>query len=491
MPFALALLPGLVAAQLNRTEFSVDSLLTLSDNGDLAPAGLEQSDAILRVTPRVRLSRQSAGLRLEADAGAALVASSTTSSSRRDRVLPDARGQARLALVERLLFIDSEVDVRQVEENPFAGRLGDTGVQNTRTAATARISPYLDWALSPDTTAQARVDGIWTRYKDTLVGDSRTQRALARVESRPRPIGWVVELGSEDTYYRDPQASDLEVDQAVATATAALGGEWVVGVAGGRERTLLNGVRETDNLVGARLYWVPGPRTDIALSFDRRFFGDGWNLSARHRTPQTAISLRLLREPATAGSGIRGDGLATFLDAILTTRNPDAAARAELVNDLIATRGLSGLPAGAISAVAAYPQRRSAADLTWVYLAPRTTVTLGAFAEERVQLVRDGDPPVSTADGDARQAGGSVAWNRRLTAQTGLEVRGAYARIAGLAAREGELAKEASLRVSLLASLSPQMSGTLGVLVRRVRTNSALANSFDENSAFAGLAYRF
>jgi uncharacterized protein (PEP-CTERM system associated) len=483
-------MPGLALAQISRTEFSLASQVTASDNGELAPVGQERGDTILRVTPRMRMTRQGAGLRLNVDAGAGLIATSSQSQNR-DRVIPDAQGTALATVVERVFFVDSAFDIRQVEENPFGGRFTVGAAQNSRTAATARISPFVDLTFTPTLTGRARVDGIWTRFKDTQVGDSNTQRALARVESKPVPLGWVVELGSEKTSYRNPDSSEIRIDQAVATGTATLGYDWVVGVAVGRERALLNGTIDSDSLVGARLYWIPGPRTDFAMSFDRRFFGDGVNVSARHRTPQTAWVLRVLREPATAGSGIRGDGLATFLDAILTTRNPDPAARAAAVDQLIATRGLSSLPPGAISAVGSYPQLRTAADLTWVYLAPRTTVTLGAFGEQRVRLVREGEPAVATADGDARQAGASLTVNRRLSPQSGIELGAAYSRIKGLAIREGELTREASLRAAYLASLSPQLSATLGAQVRRMRTNANQANSFDENSVFAGLAYRF
>lgn len=490
LPCAAALMPGLALSQVSRTEFSLSSQLTASDNGELAPIGQESADTTLRVTPRMRMTRQGAGLRMNVDAGVGLIATSSQTRNQ-DRVLPDAQGTALATLVERVFFVDAAFDIRQVEENPFGGRFTVGAPQNSRTVATARVSPFANLTFSPTLTAQARVEGIWTRFKDTQVGDANTQRALARVESKPVPLGWVVELGSEKTTYRDPTASELRIDQLIATGTATLGYDWVVGVAAGRERALLNGTTESDSLVGARLYWIPGPRTDFAASFDRRFFGDGVNLSARHRTPQTALVLRVLREPATAGSGIRGDGLATFLDAILTTRNPDPAARAEAVNQLIATRGLSALPPGAISAVGNYPQLRTAGDLTWVYLAPRTTVTLGGFAEQRVRLVRKDEPAVATADGDARQAGVSLTVNRRLSPQTGFEVGAAYSRIAGLAIREGELTREASLRAAFLSSLSPQLSATLGAQTRRVRTNANQANSFDENSVFAGLAYRF
>ena len=489
LSFALVTAPMSALAQVNRSEFSLDTQLTATDNVDLAAPGAERDDVLLRLTPRLKFGRDGGRLKLDADVGAAFVGS--TRGTRSDRVLPDALAKAELIVVERLMFLEANADLRQVEENPFGPRAAGDLDQDTRLAGTLRFSPYLRAALSSTTSAEARWEGIWTRYKDTVVGDSRTRRALGKVESQPLPVGWLLELSQETTDSPNPLFSEVEIAQATATVTLAIASDWVVGVAGGRERILLDGQRESDTLAGGRLYWVPGPRTEFALAADRRFFGTGWNLSARHRTPASSIQLRFLREPATAGSGLRGDGLAAFLDAILTTRNPDVAARSLEVNQIVATREFSaGLPS-AISITAPYPQLRTAAEVAWVHLSPRTAITVAAFGEERVRLERQGVPSGGATDSDVRQASVSLGWNRRLSRQLGVDIAAALSRVAGLGSREGDLSREASVRLSFISNLSPRLNATYGLGARRARTNVTGLNPFDETSAFAGFTYRF
>jgi uncharacterized protein (PEP-CTERM system associated) len=118
-------------------------------------------------------------------------------------------------------------------------------------------------------------------------------------------------------------------------------------------------------------------------------------------------------------------------------------------------------------------------------------ITVGAFGEERVRLAREDSVPTIPPDKDSRQAGISVGWNRRLSPQTGLDLSAAYSRITGLAAREGDFSRQGYVRASLIVTLSPRLNATIGAEVRKVRTNVTPGNSFDENLAFAAMAYRF
>lgn len=490
LPFALGLLPALGVAQVQRTELSVQSSLTATDNGAGAADGAERADVLLSVRPRLQFMRQGAGLQLRGALEADLVASAR--GTRRDRILPNASVDAQASLVDRLLFLDAAMNVQQVEVDPFGARAEDGSTRNTRTAGSYRVSPYVEFETGPRSSFQARLDARATRVAGTEDGDVTTSRASAKFDVRPEPVGASVEWLTENTDYASAGENDLRIDRLLASLNYAVDPDWVVGLAAGSERNRLAGDAQTDSVVGLRSYWVPGPRTDLALAVDRRFFGTGWNLGLKHRTPRMSFRLRAEREPVVAGAAGTG-GLASFLDAILTTRNPLAVARSAMVSELVSSRGMQGSLAAASSTGADYAQLRSAADLTWVYLGTRTNLTVSVYGQTLRRLVREDGSAAApgTADADNRQRGVSFGWNRKLSPVTSIDTGVGWSRIEGLALRAGERTREATLRANLVRNLSDRSTASAGMLVRRVASNATNVSSFDETALFVGLGHRF
>lgn len=483
--------PAIAAhAQVQKTELSVQAVATATDNGDGAPAGQERADLLFSLRPRIDVLRQGAGLQLRGSVEADMAASAR--GTRRDRILPIASVDAHANVVERLLFLDAAVDVRQVELDPYGVRAEYGSTRNARTAGSYRISPYVDFAMGPRTSFKARLDGRTTRVAGTEDGDATTLRGSAKLDLRPEPVGASLEWLSEDDRYSASSQADLRIDRLLASLNWAVDADWVVGIAAGSERSKLAGASRSDSVVGLRTLWVPGPRTELAAAVDRRFFGTGWNLGLRHRTPRISVRLRFDREPMMAGS-VGTVGLATFLDSILTTRNPDIATRSGMVRDLAASRGLQSTLAGASTLSGGYAQLRTASDLNWVYLGTRTTLTLSVYGQTLRLLTRDdASAALPTAvDADNRQRGASFGWNRRLSPLTSLDAGLAWSRIEGLGQRAGQVTREESVRASLVRNLSQRTSFSAGIMARRVHSSATNVNSFDETAGFLGLGHRF
>ena len=491
----LILAHAVVHAQTQKTDLSISSTLTATNNGAVAAGDAQRSDLLFSVRPRVQYAREGAGVRVQAAADADFVTSAN--NTRRDRVLPTAGLALQGTVVERLLFIEANANVRQVEADAFGARASTDPSGNSRTVGTYQLSPYLNLEMSPRTSLLARADAARTRYAGTLEGDVDTRRALVRLDAKPEPLGATLEFQSENNEYADQSSSDLRIDRLTAAVNFALNAEWIVGAALGSERSEFASTKETSRVSGLRVFWAPGPRTQVAGAFDHRFFGNGWNVTARHRTPQTSIVLRSLREPSSAASSLAGQGstggLASFLGAVLTTRHPNDAERRSLVDDLIATRGLPTSIAGASATTGAYAQLRTGHELTWLWFSPRTSLLLSVYAQELRQLTRSDGTAVAlgTPIGDSRQRGASFGWNRRLTPQTALDTSLSWSRIEGLALRAGDRTTEGSLRASIVRNLSPATNLSFGLLFRRVDTNVTTVIPSDENAAFVGLGHRF
>ncbi len=481
-------------AQLRPIEASLQTTVTATNNGAGAPAGQEQSDAILVVQPRVRLERRSAGLSVSGDAGVSLV--SSANNTRRSRALPEAGLIADASLVDRLLNLEGAVDVRQVEQDPFATRVDPNSPDNALTSATYRLSPVLRHEFSPRLSLVARDDETWTRYSGEQGNDNRSRATSARLLSKPQPLGGSLEAVEQRVTYAQGADADWRSRSILATVNYAYANEWVVGVVAGSERSTFALSSQTDTRAGLRLFWSPGPRTEMIAAADRRYFGSGWEFRLRHRTPATALLLRAVREP-TAGNlvgGIAsGSRLEDFFGAILTTRLPDPQQRAAAVVDLMATRGLQDALPGVAGITANYPQRRTGGEVTWVMLGTRHTVTLTAFAQSLSQLtLKDGSALVAVpADADNRQAGGSLGLNRRLSPVMSIDGLGRWSRIQGYGSHAGEKTRETLYRLTVVRNLSPHTGVSLGVLRRSIDTQSATADSYKETAGFVGMNHRF
>lgn len=482
-------------AQEQRTSLSLQSNVTATTNGNLAPDGLERKDVIVTLGPRLQFFRQGAGLSVRSTLGADLI--EATRDSRPDRVLPLASVEAQASIVDRLLFLDAGLDARQVESNAFGGRVVEASEENARTATTVRLSPSLNYEIGSKSFVAARVTDVRTRRSGSIEGDADTLQGSVKLETRPRPLGGGLEVSTDRTEYLSNLNADVRIDRVQATANVALDDAWVVGGMAGRERSTLAGVEQSGSTYGLRLAWSPSPRTSLAVTADDRFFGTGWSVTAGHRTPRMTFLLRSVREPLTAayssGGGGFANSLAGFLDAILSGRMTNPMERSAAVEELLAVRGLQSALRGSIAPSAAYAQLRTGSEFTWVYLAPRTTLTLTLYAQ-KLQALSDADGvPVLTfpAIDDRRQRGISAGWNWRLSPQVSVDLQGNYSRVQGLGLRVNDLTREADAKASVVRQLSPRTNLSVGVGYRKLATNVVNVDSFDETTAFVGMAHRF
>jgi uncharacterized protein (PEP-CTERM system associated) len=494
---ALACVPGLLQAQAQTPPavFSVDGNLKASDNGGLEAAGLERNEFITSVRPKVVLTRRSAGLTLDLEAAAAFTAYANGTQS--DGVFPEARGSLKATLLERWAYLDAAVQVREVEQDPFGSRVDGSNGANRRTERTYRLSPYIQRELAPGTTLLARYDASLTENGAGEGTRLLSQNSLLRLEREPVPIGGALELSRLDNESRDVVTNTYTLDTARLRVNVQLEDQMVVGVVAGADRSQWLLSDNTDALYGVNLKWNPGPRTSLSADLEHRFFGAAGKVEFRHRMPSMSFALTASREPVMASTslGVVGPGgdLRGFLDAILTTRYPDPAAREGVVDKLVTSRGLDTRVPNAVDLVAEYPQVRTAANLTWAALGTRNTASVTLFARELSVITREGDPlPLPGVAGeDSRQHGAAFQFNHRLTPQLSVDAGVNWSRFRGLEARSGEQSEQTDYRLSFVQSLSPRTGASAGLQHTRFTSNASGQASYDETQVFVGMNHRF
>jgi len=489
-----ALLPTIGHAQWSH-EYSIETRATGTSNAALAPNDQARADLALELRPRVRVTRRSANLNLVAEGALDLV--DYTRKSQPSRALPSGTATAQASLVERLLFLDASLDVRQVEVNPFGIRAGALATSNERTQTSRRLSPYFKSDLSSSTTLLGRLDDSVTKYGGDTAEDHHAQSALLRIERQPRPLGLTGELSTQTIRYGTGANSELMIDGARGSLDRSLGGDGVASLVAGTERTRMLFATHTDAVYGARLNWSPTPRTQVAADVEHRFFGVGGEISLQHRMPFMSFTLHAQRQPLETPSSLgvapAGSTYRSYIDAALAGSNPDPTLRAIQVDHLLNTLGLQGSLPVASAVLADYAQLQTGLDASVVFLGSRNMLTLSAFTQTLRWLVRADDPlgASPSAAGDNRQISGLIGWNHRLTPQSSFDLSLRRSSVVGLAVREGERTTETGLRLSWVYNLSPRSVLTVGGQRLAVRTTVPASWPYDNDSGFVGLRHLF
>jgi uncharacterized protein (PEP-CTERM system associated) len=471
----------------------VSSQIGATDNGHLDPKGQERSDVILSVRPQLRMSRRSAAMKFDLDAAVTLFG--YTNGSQQGGAVPDLRASLQSTLVDRWVYLDARAHIRQSEADEFGTRAYQGSDVNRRIEGIYQISPYIEREIDSNTTALVRHDLGLTIHP---AGDSAqllTNQTLARITRKPTPIGGTIELSRLDTETRRATSNRFTIEGRRAQGTFAVE-HVVLGAIVGMDRSRFAGTDYTDTRYGAAVQWNPGPRTELSAELEHRFFGRSGSFLFRHRMPSMSFSINASRQPVleTSSFGVRsGADVRNFLDAILTTRYPDPATREGVVDQVVASRGLDTRSPGAVDIVANYPQLVTNVQADWTWLSARNAASLILYAQTRTRLSREGDPLASStlSTTDSRQSGGSVQFSRRLTPQLTANLLARWSKVKGVAAREGDVSDERTLRLSMRQALSPRTTAFAGVEHTRFSTTVAGYHDYSATLAFVGMSHRF
>ena len=474
---------------------AVESTLSATDNGAGTPSGEERKDLVGWVRPTVAIDADTRLYKLHALVGGELIgyANGTQPNHAYPVLLADGTG----TLVERLLFLDASTSVRAAERDPYAARSEIGSTLNREVTSVYRLSPYLNWDVSSASKLYARLEEVVSRGDTGSATNQRYTNVDLNWTTRPLPIGGSVAVESHAVRYSFPADSTVRIDTMKASGDVAVGGEFIVGPSVGAERTSFESDSQTDTYYGAHVRWSPNERTQAAAELEHRFFGTGWKLELRHRAPYATVLVTWERAPVTTSQSLgvvsSASGLDAFLDAILTTRYPDPTARAAVVGNVVANRGLQSDAQGAIDVRANYAQLQNNFNANLVFLGSRNIVTVGVYVLTLRGLTRDGDVLATALPSlsDSRQVGASVDFNRKLTPLLTADLTSTWSRITGLADATGQSTTQQSHRLALVRALSPRTTVSVGIRRDALHSRLTAVQSYAANSAFVGMNHKF
>ena len=494
---AIAVAMGVASSQSRAQSWHIEPSVTASTTATRVGSGSSGKtlDGEISVTPSVLLSGRGAHFQLDADAS--LQGLKYVVSEKTDKALPRGNLTLKVTPVDRWVSVNGSVSVEQATEDPYSLQ----GTSQVVTTKRYRLGPVIDHDFTSSLSLLARSDNLWTRRAGTGSGtaldrDSRVEQSLVRLDQKPQPLGGWAEVSRERTHYVSNALSGQDLDSARAALTYGPNPDLILGVSAGTERTRLSQERSVNSTYGFSLDWRPTERAHAQLALEHHIFGLGGSAEWSHRSPFGAVEVRLRRAAASQPTSILlsppdGD-VASLLDAMYTTRIPDATQRGIAVRNIISTLGLAPILSGPVEVFSNYVQLQQAASINASFVGRLTTISVGVFSLKSTALRREGSAQTLLnldAGADTAQLGGSVEVNRRITPVTSINLGFHAARILGLGTQSGNRSTENAGSLNVNHTLSPKTSVFGGVRYRVLASNVAVPT--DETALFLGTRHRF
>ena len=469
---------------------------TYTDNVFLSTQGNQTSDWVTQLVPGIAVT--SRGPRLTLDAWYAPEITYYARTEREDKVFHKGNAIGTLELSEDLLYVEAGAKVDQYDVS-LRGPQTTSNVNITNNRATALssfVSPYLRRDLGSSARVEARFTySTWRSDEEVqTLPDNDASHVMLRLESGPayRLFTWKVAYSGAEIRY---------VTQQVTTSEDFLAdGRWAltptVGLLmqAGYERydtgIAFDPIEDPRWSLG--LDWTPTARTRLAATSGQRLGDETYSFEFRHRTRLSSWSVAYAEDVTTSREQFfvpATTSTSGTLDQMFLTQYPDPAERQRVVQDFIARTGLPpslGQPVNFFSDEL-FLQKRWSASVG--LQGARNTVVANVFWELRKALTNSTPLPGDFVASDSiRMTGGSLAWNRRLSARTAWNLEAGYTRTNFV--DTDQVDDFTYIRAGLTRQLQPRVSASL--FYRRQQLDSTFeGNNYVENAGVATLRMTF
>ncbi len=483
-------------AQTWRFNPSIGLQETFTNNVDLSPDGARRADWVTQITPGLVLSERGPRTRLDGYIAVPVLLYARTGQDN-SNVYPSANVVGDIALVRDFFHVEAAASVAQQFYSPFGGQPTslDNQLANRYQTQVYRVSPYIASTLSGGTTYELRNDNVWNNLSGTPIAanNSRYSEWIARAENTERALGWRANYDYTDISFSDDTTIRTQLGRFVPIWSV----EPQLRLLGslGYENNDYSLTQSSGAIYGGGLEYRPNERTVIVANYEHRFFGASYLVSFDLRTPLSVWTVRVSRNITTypqqlASVPVNVD-VATFLNSLLLSTIPDAAARQAAVEELMRNRGLPGtLP----SAVNLYTQQillQESQTATVALIGARNSIAFSLYNQKNQQIAASGTPlpPVLGIDQNNTQTGGGVAWTYKLTGNTLLTASAnAYQTQSDYSQLPGRT-RQAIFQTTLSTIVSPHTTAFVGA--RYQVLNSNVVPDYNEAAGFVGVAYTF
>lgn len=349
------------------------------------------------------------------------------------------------------------------------------------------VRPVLRGVLAGAVNVQASATASYNDSSQDNVASTTSAAALSLSSASPRSLfGWGLNATRDVAEF--DAGRETTTDRVIGSVLLRPDPELQLTLRGGKERTDIASVeqRTYDNW-GAGLLWLPGPRTQVSLDYDRRYFGNAHAISLQHRMRR---SVWRYTDSRSVGSGVATSSFTVraydLFFVLFASQEPDPVLRDALVRSFLERNGIppDALIGGGFLTRSQTVQRRQ--ELSLALNGQRTNVVFSAYANrsERADTVASVTDDLSA--GPVRQRGLSVTVSHRLTPRDSLSLN------SGLQRSDSQATGQRSTLASVTGSWSTRLSerSNFSLSVRHAEYDAA-TDDYSENALTAAFSTRF
>lgn len=478
-------------------EWTVVPTVTLresyTDNRNLAPPAQAQSEFTTEVAPGIAVSTD--GPRLKLSLAYSLQQFHYTRQADRRTQQLDASGQAEL--LRDWLYLDARSSISQQNISAFGPQLIDPS-QNTGNSSTVRsssISPSLKHYFHGLANVQLRYD--YQRVSSGRLLNVHSDDTNLQLTGDNGGQGWNWNLRADRKNVYDPTLPPVTMSDAALTLSYPFNSTLSGSATGGYEKDDYHstGAQPQGRYWSVGGNWTPSPRTKVAASLGRRYFGNTYSLDAEYRLHSMYWSLNYNEDITTthgAFLSIPPTGLSDFLYQLWATRIPDPQTRLQTIKVFLLISQILG-PNGNVNFFSHRYFLQKDWRLSTVYTSPRSTLALDLTTSRRnAQTSSIIDSPLLGADelalqDSTRQSAAQLGWNWRMSSRSNVTIGASHSRAESLST--GRSDRNSVLMLALTHQLQPKVSASVDL--RHTRHTSNAGGNYRENGIGAALMVAF
>ncbi|MFN0163548.1 MAG: TIGR03016 family PEP-CTERM system-associated outer membrane protein [Burkholderiales bacterium] len=461
---------------------------TFTDNV-AAGAGGAQADQITDISPGIRVSGETARVKLFADYSLRNFFHAQDQSRNRSQNALNAFGT--LEAIDRWLYIDAGWTIAQQSVSALGAQTTGAGTVNANSTESSnfRFSPYLRGNFGRLADYEFRYTFNKTSNKSASSSDSSSDTISARIVGATAfaNLGWALEGNLQSVGYSGGRRSENDLYR--ARANYAINPALRINASVGYEENDFSTTEKQGRTThGYGFEWSPTERTKASFFRESRFFGFGHNISVTHRTPLTSWRFTDTRDVTTSTNQSGGATVGTYFDLLyaqLASSIPDPVARTQQVNATLQQAGIAPTAAvtgGFLSSRVTVSRRQ---ELSLILNGRRNTVAYTLFQSDQQAATGGGGLRDDFgAASSIRQSGMSSNFSHRISALTSLNMFSSWQQSQSSA---GQSTQSKTATVGLSTRLSPRTSAAVNVRTSRQKG----ATQFTENAVVGGLNLTF
>lgn len=290
---------------------------TLTDNAAINRAqGNREGDLITQLSPGIRIEGQSARLKayLDYTLNAQMYAKSDHS-----RTQNSLNSFATLEAVDNWVFVDANARIAQQSISAFGAQSPGTGTVNANSTETRTfgLTPSMRGQLGGVVDYSLRYNQSTTRSDANRVANIDVSEWAGQLKgSTPfRNLQWSADASTQNVNYSTGRQTDAS--RFTGQLTYAITPQFRILGSGGREENNYASMDQQGKTThGYGFEWNPTERTQVSAFKERRFFGDGHNISLSHRFPMSSIRFTDTRDVSVLPNQFASQGYGSLYDVI-------------------------------------------------------------------------------------------------------------------------------------------------------------------------------